>query len=648
MEFKDTFSPIKIGSTTVKNRLVVPAMDSGTFDPRGGVIQSAIDYYGARAKGGYGMIIVEIAAVDELASGMPHEFAVYDDEFIPGMKKLADAIVGNGAVGLVQLHHAGRETHSSMINHTPMAVSPLPSVVYREPVQEYTTEEIYKLIDSYVNAAVRCKTAGFNGVEIHSSHGYMGFQFLSPRTNKRIDEFGGSMEGRALFLKLVIQGIKEKCGNDFIVSIRLGTEEGRVGGITENEAVVFAQLLEEYGADVIDVSAGTYGTWNIIVPPPDMQTGWNYRASRRIKENVSIPVIGVGHFSEPFQIELAIRRGDMDMVATGRQSIADPNFPEKMKNGELMDIVPCIACTQRCMIFNDPAALEEGDVAVSCMFNPSSNNREEVRVLPADKKKKVVVVGGGPGGLMAAQIAAQKGHEVVLFEKEDKNHAGGQFLLAAYPPYKQELTRVIRHFLHMCEKYGVDMRFSTEATEDAIKAENPDAVIVATGATPIEPKIKGADQPHVVQANDVLKGKVVPGQNVLVIGGGLVGAETAEYCVDYAGKVSIVEMLPSLVPDLYLTVRDSMLQRFEDEKMDVHLNTKISEITADGAICETCGDGVQLNGYDTIVMAVGSKPYQPFANPDGLAEEVYVIGDAKEARSALEAIWEGFRAANGL
>lgn len=649
MNFESTFTPMYIGDMLVRNRLVVPAMDSGMCEEDGSISNLAIDYYRARALGGYGMVILEIAAVEPIAVGMPHELSVYDDKFIPGLKKLADGIKSAGARAIVQLHHAGRETSSAMINERPAAPSPVPSPVYKETPREFTTQEVYELIDKYVQAAVRCKQAGFDGVEIHSAHGYLGLQFISPRSNKRIDEFGGGIEGRAYFLKLCIEGIHRECGQDFPVLVRFSTTEKRVGGISENEAVIYAQLLESYGASALDVSAGTYAAWDVIVPPPDHPGGWNHQATKRIKDCVNIPVIGVGRYSDPFAIDTAIKRGEVDFVATGRQSIADPEFPNKMLGGQLAEIIPCVGCTQRCMTFNDPSTLQENDFGVGCIFNPMSNARPDVQLTSAEAAKKVMVIGAGPAGLEAAQIAACRGHNVSLYEKLPASRAGGQFLIGAYPPFKQDLTKAIRYYIHMCNKNGVQMNFETEVNEDLIKKEKPDVLIIATGSKPIEPLFAGSTGlGNIMQANDVLIGDAVPGNSVLVIGGGLVGVETAEYCVDYCGRVAVVEMMDAVSPDLYMTVRDRMLERFKEEGIEIYTGAKVMELTEDGAICEKGGEQLTLSGFDTIIYALGSSAYQPFSNKESLANEVYVVGDAIAARTAVEAIYEAFRIAQKI
>lgn len=643
MRFNHTFAPWKIGSVDIKNRLIVPAMDSGVFDQKGFVYQPTLDYYGARAAGGFGLVIIEITAVEPTGVGMPCEPAGWTDECIPGMTKLASVIHEHGAKTIVQLHHAGRETVSLMAGKV-VAPSSVPCPTNRETPHEFTTQEVYDLIQHYVDAAVRMQKAGFDGVEIHASHGYMGGQFLSPRSNKRVDEFGGGVDGRAYFMKLVCEGIKKACGEDFAVTARLSSKENRIGGLEMEETVVYAAMLEEYGYDALHISAGTYETWETIVPPTAWQSGWNLGSARRIKEAVDIPVISVGLFHDPFTIETAIRRGDCDAVSLGRQSIADPAFPNKTVGGAIDDIIPCIGCTQRCMEFNYPENLMPGDWGVGCMYNPQSSHRADRMLTKTAEPKKVVVVGAGPAGMTAAWMSAWRGHDVVLLEKNDKLQAGGQLRIGAYPPFKQPLTREIRYMLHMCEKNGVDIRWNCEATPEVIKSFNPDVVIVATGAKPSVPPIKGLKETGVVLANDVLLGSPVLQKSCLIIGGGEVGAETAEFATDYCSRVAIVEMLPEIVPTLYLTVRNAMLDRIKKEGIEVYTNTKVLEFIEGGAIAEKDGKELRLDGFDTVILALGSKPYVPFET-EGLAEKVYTIGDADAVKDAKWAIYKAYRTA---
>lgn len=642
--FATSFSPEKIGSVQLRNRMIVPAMDSGMLEEDGSVGQYALDYYGARSDGGFGMVIVEIAAVQKRGVGMPHEPNIWDDTALPGLSKLAERINAGGAASAIQLHHAGRETVSAMAGEQPVSTSPVPCPVNRETPRELTTEEVYQLVSDYGDAAARAKKAGFTMIEVHAAHGYMGGQFLSPRSNKRIDEFGGDIYGRTYFLKLVREDIRAKCGEDYPVIVRISMTEDRIGGPDQNATLMQAMLLESYGYDALHVSAGSYGSWDTIVPPPDWAHGWNLDGAKRVREAVSVPVIAVGRINEPHLVEMALKNGYADFVALGRPSIADPAFPAKMQAGKLLDIVPCISCTQRCMTFNDPTTLDEGDFGVSCMFNPFSNNRAEMRPVPAETPKKVMIVGAGPAGLEAAHVAAGRGHDVTLYDAGQRNEAGGQLRIAAFPPFKQELTRPIRHWLHKIDQTGVKQEWGVTVTEELIRGANPDVLIIATGSEPLTPPIPGADAENVTHAVDVLQGEPVAGK-ILVVGGGETGVETAEYATDYCEEVVLVDMLPTIATDLYLTVRDSLLRRMKQLPIEVLTETRVKEFTADGAVVERGGEEVRIEGCSKIVLATGVRTRRVLEGAESLVPEVHRIGDAKQTRNAVSAIWEGARVA---
>jgi 2,4-dienoyl-CoA reductase-like NADH-dependent reductase (Old Yellow Enzyme family)/thioredoxin reductase len=621
-------------------------MSSEMGGPDGFINDRAIDYYEARAKGGFAMVTTEYIAVQAVGKAITNQPMINDDKYIPGLSRLTHAIKRHGCRAMIQLQHSGRQTGTYVTQQQQVAPSVIVDPTYRQQPRELTTEEVYKIVEDFIKGAVRAKKAGFDIVELHAAHGYLLNQFLSPNLNKRIDEFGGGIDGRTYIVKLIIEGIKRECGADYPISVRCDTWEGSTGGYTENMALVYAKMFEEFGADAFHVSAGNPSTVDYVCPPSDFPPAWNLEMTKKLKSILGIPVLTVGGYSNPQVMQMVISNNYADIITVGRQSIADPEFPNKLFSKRFEEIIPCMGCNARCNSFHNAELEAIGDYGISCAANPFSPNRPELRMKPADKIKNIMVVGAGPGGLEAAWVAASRGHNVELYEKNPANMAGGQFLIASYPPYKQGITGVLRHYLYMCKEHGVNMIFDTEVDENLIAQKKPDVLIIATGAKPICPNFKGSDKATVAQANDVLTGKVVLNGRVLIVGGGQVGLETADFCTNYCQKVTIAEMLPQVGNGMNGGVLMSMLRRFRQGGIvDIHTNTKISELTADGAICDCCGANVEFKGYDSIIYAMGSSAFNPFENYNKLAKEVYIIGDANTARSATEAFFEAAKVA---
>jgi len=640
MDYKVLFSPIRIGCMEVPNRFAVPPMGTNLANPDGTVSQDLIDYWEARAKGGFGLLIVEVTAIDPLGKAIMNQPCLYDDSFIPGFKKLADTVHRYGAKLAVQLHHAGRQTTSPIIGQQPVAPSAIPCPVSKEMPRELSTCEVYELIEKFGDAALRARLAGADAVEVHGAHGYLVAQFMSAYSNKRVDEFGGTFENRMRFPVEIIKNIKRKAGNSFPVIFRLSGDERITGGRKIDESRAVARVLEAAGADALHVSVGVYGSMSYIVPPADVPPGFILSYAEEIKKAVSVPVIGVGRINNPAIAADAILSGKADMLAWGRQSLADPETPNKIAAGQIQDISPCIGCNQGCIggIF-DPKRLR-----ISCLVNPFCGKEGEFRIEPADKKKKVVVVGAGPGGLEAAWVAAACGHEVLLYEKD--RTPGGQFRIGAIAPAKQELAKAISYYAHMCKKYGVDLRFGVEADAGRIIADKPDAVILATGGEPLIPDIPGIDGPNVVKANDILLGRKEAGGRVLIIGGGMVGCETADFLGEHGHEVTLVEMLPEIGRDVQDAIRFFLLERLDEHRTTILTNTKVIEISAGTVKAERDGSEIELKGFDTIVIAVGAKPVNSLEQElKGKVPELYVIGDAVEPRKAIDAIEEGAKIA---
>lgn len=639
MLFKTLLSPIKIGSMEVKNRFVVPPMGTCFANPDAFVSQQLIDYYAARAKGGFGLITIEVTATAPEGEAIKTQPGLWKDEFIPEYRRLVSECHRYGAKVAVQLHHAGRQTNTQIMGSQPVSASPLPCPLCVEVPRELTTDEVYEQIQNFVDAAGRAREAGADAVEIHGAHGYLVAQFMSPYSNKRTDEFGGSFINRMRFPTLIIKGIKEQVDANFPIIFRISGDEKITGGRTIDETRVIARIFEELGVHAMHISAGVYGSTQWLWAPTDTKTGYIVNLAEEVKRSVSIPVITVGRFTDPFIAEDVLLTGKADMVSFGRQSIADPETPNKVASGNLEEIAPCIACHQGCAnnIFNGQA--------LTCLVNPFAGKEGTRKIEPVSESKRVMVVGGGPGGLEAAWILAKRGHHVSLFDKQGS--LGGQFKIGAIAPGKGELTAPIAYYHHMCKKYGVDIHLNTEVDKARIQRSKPDVVILATGAVPLIPAIPGIDNPAFVHAIDVLQGKAVVGQNVLIIGGGIVGVETADYLGQYGRQTTIVEMKNEIMEDMHYVHKIGIQERFGKNKTQLYTKAKVLEFTsAHSVLIEQSGVQIELEGYDNIVLAMGVTAYNPLQEElRSIVPEVYTIGDAKVARDALYATEDASRIA---
>ncbi len=635
MSFSKSLSPIKIGAVELKNRYIVPAMGAHLSESNGQVSERTIDYYVARAKGGYGLIITEFTCIDTIGMAMPGQLGIWDDSFIPGHKKLTEEIHKNDGLIFCQLHHAGRLSYSMVTGNKPVGPSPVASPSNKEIPRELKTEEVYELIEKFSDGAVRAKKAGYDGVELHGAHQYIIAQFMSSYSNKRLDEFGGHFQNCMRFPIEIIKKIKEKCGEDFPVSIRISAEESEHDSWGIRQARMAAKALEEAGADVISISiGGAYGTSYKTLAPQAIPTGFNAVNSAFIKEMLKIPVIVTGRIVDPYIAEDIIVSGSADIVSLGRPSLADPEFPNKVKENRIDEIIPCVACLQRCA---GTGGRDEWDTGVSCTYNPFTGKEGILKFVSPDKPKQIAIIGAGPAGLETAWVAAKRGHLVTVFDKADR--PGGQIAVGARPPYKQELLKAVQTYMTLGKKYGVTYKFCIEVTPEAVV--DFDEIVLATGGVPIRPAFEGLDEAGVVQAVDILEGNELAGDKVIIIGGGQVGVEIGEMLANQNRQVTIVEMKDGIAKEEHPDIRYLVHQRLNKYGVNILTNTKVKGLSKGNVTVEKDGTEQTLSGFDSIILATGTKSYNPLEEPmKKSGKKIYIIGDAKKASNITDAIYE--------
>lgn len=631
------FSPISIGNMVVKNRLVVPPMVSNYANEDGTCTEQFISYHEEKAKGGWGLIIVEDYKINPEAGGFVKLPGLWDDSQIESHKQLTERVHQHGAKIAAQIYHAGRETCAEITGVQPVAPSAIPDPVVNAMPRELSVEEIHELVEQFGDTALRAKKAGFDAVEIHGAHGYLVNQFMSPFSNKRIDQYGGTILNRARFALEVIANIRSKIGTDFPLIYRMSVNEFVEGGLTTEDSKVISMLLENAGIDLIHASNGVYASTETIIPPTAVGHAWSANISEELKKVVSIPVIAVGRINDPLIAESVLRSKQADMISMGRGSLADPHLPNKAQAGQFDDIIRCIGCLQGCIQRNAQ------QLPIKCLVNPMTGHESERQITPASREKKVFIIGGGIAGMEAAIVAAQRGHKVEIFEKNSR--LGGQWVLAAIPPTKEELGSFTVWQVNQLNKLGVIVHLNTELTLDMIRDSQPDSVIIATGASPFVPNIPGKDLNHVLTANDILQGSAQAGKRVVVIGGGLVGSETAAHLANHGHDVSIIEMNSDIFVGTPSATKHYLMKDLQHHNVAILTNTQVKEIHSDTVVVDNNGQLQTLAAIDNVVMAIGSRPVSfSVEELEQHVSEIVTIGDAQKVRKAMEAVEEGYLA----
>lgn len=654
-------SPVKIGRMELKNRVVMPAMHLG-YCRDGFVNEQLVEFYRVRARGGVGLIMVGGCAIDKYGHG--NMVRIDNDKYIPGLADLVKGVHEEGGKIAAQLFQPGRYSYSFLSGTQPVAPSPIPSKLTRQMPRALAVDEIQGIVDSFGLAAVRAQKAGFDAVEAIGSAGYLISQFLSPVTNQRDDEYGGDFERRMRFGLEVARRIRTAVGPDYPVLFRVGGNDFMLGGNTNREIVMFCKRLEEAGVDAFNVTGGWHET---TVPQITMAAPRGVFAylARGVREAVGVPVIACNRINDPALAEEILANGMADLVGMARAMIADPDLVAKTAAGQAGAIRKCIGCNQGCLdsVFTMKP--------VGCLVNARAGRELEQEPEPARQVKQVLVVGGGPGGMEAARVAAERGHRVTLWEKDRR--LGGQLNLAAVPPGREEFSTVIEYYRHELDRLGVQVELNKEADENSIKSFGADAVVMATGAAPMQPPILGVDGANVVQAWDVLAGQAATGKRVVIIGGGAVGCETAlllarkgtldadalhflalnnaeswetlkELAIRGVKEVTVVEMQKAVGADIGISSRWVILQEMHRFGVKTITRATAREINERGVVLDTQGKEEVLEA-DTVVLAAGSRSLS------GLCErvkeqlpEVYVVGDAVAPRKALDAIYQGYLA----
>lgn len=630
-----------MGALKLSNRLVFLPVGTDFADEQGLVTEKVIAYYERRSAGGAGLIVVEATAVDAGGKGARTQIMIDRDACIEGLSRLVKAIrtAGDAKVS-IQLQHVGGQGTARVLGRPPVAPSAIPA--FKEVPHELSIDEIQVIIEKFAQAVRRAKEAGFDAAELHCAHGYLLCGFLSPLSNKRDDEYGGDTDRRARIVIEIITRVRELVGSTFPLFMRISASEYEKGGIDLKETQRFLPMFEKAGIDAVSISAGNYHTFHMTVQPMRIPEGCLVPLAEGVKQVVNIPVVVGGRINDPRMAEEILRKGQADLIGMGRPLIADPDLPIKAKAGKYGLIRKCVAdntCIDRIFSGNE----------LRCMLNPEAGCETEFDISPADQSKKVWVVGAGPGGMEAARVLSMRGHDVTLFEKEMR--LGGQIHVAALPPWKQGLMGVIEYYQNALEDLGLRIVFNTEVTPKMVRDNPLDALIIATGSVPAVPNVVGIEKSHVLFADEVLQDKVNAGQKIAILGGSLVGCETAHFLAERGKEVTILEILPeknAIGMEIGYTARYPLLEKLRQKNVQMYTNAVSEQINEEGIVVQINGER-RIIEVDNVVIAVGYVKSNAFgAELEQNVKEIHHIGDCKKARNIFYAISEASAVARSI
>lgn len=660
MAYKHIFEPIKIGSLTLSNRVIMGALGNAVANEDQTMGEGARAYYAERAKGGAALIINEATRVTDEPHGVmqPRQSSVASDRLIPTLAKTAEAVHFYGGAMFIQLHHPGRQGFApNPVKFTPSGVPSYLGPPNPEPCHVMTKDEIHKLVGQFVDGAERCCKAGIDGVEIHGAHGYLIGQFFSPFTNKRTDEYGGSTENRARFAKEIIEGIRERLGRDYPVMLRITADEFLDRGMVPvpnaeealklDEAVRICQYLVPFGLDAINVSAGVYESMNEAWEPVSYPEGWKLYLAEEIKKHVDVPVFGVGVIRNPAFAEEAIASGRVDGVCIARGLVADPEWVNKAREERAEDIRRCISCLNCMSTMGSNGAKGFG---ISCSVNPRNAKEWFYNDLRRDGNgRKCVVIGAGPAGLEAAKTLAERGFGVTLLEKGAV--IGGQLNLASKAPRKEKINWLISYYETQLQKLGVEVRLNTQATVDTVQKLEPYAVFVATGSKPIVPdSIPNVTRRNVFTPDKVLNRDVIlSGAKVVIVGSGMTGLETAELLTEDGNSVAIVEMADMIAPGANMQCVADIRKHIDPAGCEYYPGHKLTAVTDKGVLLENkSGEAMELSA-DAVVLSLGVCGDETLTRElRRHFERVIPVGDAQKVGKIQTAVESGFAEAYRL